>query len=123
MDIIVNTGERDCFSNPIPEIYEAALLLEAAVEAHCNGNSSIAASCLKLADMPIIGEWLDSIWLGGNPHVRRVRKVSNLAPVLPQAERYQLRNPHAAMKRALIERDGHHCRFCAKIKNRFITMS
>lgn len=105
-------GERDCFGPPIPEIFEAALHLDAAVEAHLSGDAERAASCLRKADIPSIGEWLDSLWLGQDTPARGIRPVSGLPPVLPREQRHQPRDAPAAMKRALVARDGHHCRFC-----------
>lgn len=105
-------GERDCFAAPIPEIFEAAMLLDAAVEAHLNGDHRHASSCLRAADIPVIGEWLDSIWLGGATSIHAIRKVNGLPPVVPKPERHHPRDAPTAMKRALVARDGHHCRFC-----------
>jgi len=62
--------------------------------------------------MPIIGEWLDSIWLGQNNSYRAIRKVSGLPPVLPKADRPKPRAASPAMKQALVSRDGFHCRLC-----------
>jgi 5-methylcytosine-specific restriction endonuclease McrA len=106
-------GLRDCFRNPIPEIFEAAVLLQHAVAAHRSGNGFVADALIRAADMPIIGEWLDSIWSGeGNNPYRGIRKIGDLPPLVPKAERYQPRNPPRGMEQALVARDGHHCRFC-----------
>ena len=105
-------GLRDCFRDPIPEIFAAADLLANAVSAHLKDDHKAADRLLRAADMPVIGEWLDSIWIGGlNPH-RAVRKVLALPPVLAKADRYTPRAPTLAMKRELLARDGHHCRLC-----------
>lgn len=104
-------GLRDCFRDPIPEIFEAAKLLNRAVSEHLAGDRKEAEALLRAADMPIIGEWLDSIWLGGGSY-RLVRKVSGLPPVLPKSERFKPRDATKAMKRDLVARDGHHCRLC-----------
>jgi hypothetical protein len=104
-------ADRDCFAPPIPEIFEAARLLDAAVAAHLCGDSAIAASYLRRADMPVIGEWLDGIWLGGNTPIRAVRKVRGLPPVIAKEGRHKPRDAPYEMKRALVARDGHHCRF------------
>lgn len=105
-------GLKDCFRTPIPEIFEAARLLSAAADAHLRGNSLAADQLLRAADMPVIGEWLDSIWLGRNEPYRPVQKVAGLPPVLPKAERFQPRDATPQMKRELVVRDGHHCRLC-----------
>lgn len=105
-------GLKDCFREPIAEIFEAATLLDSAVSAHLRGNREFAERALKAADMPIIGEWLDSIWLGRNEPYRTVRIVTGLPPVLPKADRFKPRDAPPVMKKALVARDGHHCRLC-----------
>ena len=110
--IVGQHGLRDCFRDPIPEIFEAAHLLDDAASAHLCGDGATAARLLRAADMPIIGEWLDSIWLSGNPAHTAVRSVSGLPPVLPKANRHKPRDAPMSMKRALVSRDGHHCRLC-----------
>lgn len=104
-------GLRDCFADPIPEIFEAAHLLNYAVSAHLRGDEARAAMLLKAADMPIIGQWLDPIWTA--PHRQVVGEpFADLPPVLPKADRHKPRDATDSMKRALIARDGHHCRLC-----------
>lgn len=105
-------GLKDCFREPIPEIYEAARFLELATCAHLRGEHASAAQALRAADKPVIGEWLDSIWLGKNEPYRNVRKVDGLPPVLDKTERFKPRDATSSMKRALVARDGHHCRLC-----------
>ena len=105
-------GFRDCFRDPIPEIFEAARLLDKAAMAHFSGNQEQARTLIQTADITIIGEWLDTIWSGYNNQFRAIRHVPNLPPVLPKADRHKPRDPTPAMKRALIERDGFHCRLC-----------
>jgi 5-methylcytosine-specific restriction endonuclease McrA len=109
---IGSDGLRDCFRDPIPEIFEAAILLADAASAHLKGDPERADGLLRAADMPIIGEWLDSIWLGQNNSYRAIRKVSGLPPVLPKADRPKPRAASPAMKQALVSRDGFHCRLC-----------
>jgi hypothetical protein len=104
-------GLRDCLRDPIPEIFEAAQLLNRTVSEHQVGNSKEAEALLRAADMPVIGEWLDSLWLGKSPY-HLVRKVSGLPPILPKPERFKPRDAKLAMKRDLVARDGHHCRLC-----------
>lgn len=106
-------GLRDCFRSPIPEIFEAASLLDGAVSAHLRGHTATAERLLRAADMPIIGEWLDSIWMGGskNPY-RAVRQAADLPPILSKPDRHKPRDATDEMKQALVARDGHHCRLC-----------
>lgn len=104
-------GMRDCFLDPIPEIFEAANLISYAAKAHLRNDTVRAESLLCAADMPVIGEWLDSIWL--TPDKNRVKSpVDDLPPVLAKGDRCKPRDATPSMKRALIGRDGHHCRLC-----------
>lgn len=105
-------GLRDCFRDPIPEIFEAASLLADAALAHLRSDRATADKLLRAADMPIIGEWLDPIWQGRKNAIRAIRMVSGLSPVLPKEDRAKPRDAPPAMKKALVARDGFHCRLC-----------
>lgn len=105
-------GLRDCFRDPIPEIFEAAAILADAASAHLRGDRGTADELLRAADMPIIGEWLDTIWMGQNNAYRAIRKVSGLPEVLLKADRAKPRDATPTMKKALVARDGFHCRLC-----------
>lgn len=108
---IGSDGLRDCFRDPIPEIFEAANLLSYASRAHLHGDSARADALIRAADMPILGDWLDSIWL--NPSKNRVGpQVLDLPPVLEKSDRHLPRDASPEIKRALVSRDGHHCRLC-----------
>jgi 5-methylcytosine-specific restriction endonuclease McrA len=104
-------GLRDCFADPIPEIFEAANLLNYAVTAHLRGDTARAALLIRAADMPIIGAWLDPIWTA--PHRQVVERVPvDLPPMVLKSERHKPRDAPPQMKRDLVARDGHHCRLC-----------
>ncbi len=105
-------GLRDCFRDSIPEIFEAAVLLDHAASAHLSGDETTADKLLRAADMPIIGEWLDSLWLGANNSYRAIRPVSGLPPTLSKMDRFKPRDATNAMKKELVARDGFHCRLC-----------
>ena len=102
---------RKCMREPIPEIRDAARLLDAAVTAHLLGRRDLAEQLLRLADMPAIRDWSESIWGAKSPHVQ-YRKVPQPLAYLPKGLRVERRNPTADQKRALHNRDGYHCRFC-----------
>jgi HNH endonuclease len=97
---------RTCLRDPIPEIADAARYLDAATTAHSRGQPKIAEELIRLADMPAIREWTESIWANDRAFVR-FRDVS-----LPTAERAKARMPTAAEKQSIHARDGYHCRFC-----------
>lgn len=102
---------RQSFSPAPPEVFEAALLLKEAVSAHLAGDVALADSRLRAADNPLIGEWLDPIWTRRSPLVKAVR-VEGLPPILPKNQRHHPRTATTEMRKALVARDGHHCRFC-----------
>ena len=103
---------RPCFRDPIPEIFEAAELLNQAVDAHLKGRSTEAGKLLMQADMSKVRAWLESIWGKGNPEIWRIRKVESAPKTLDKNERDSKRKPNKQDERALIERDGYRCRFC-----------
>lgn len=98
---------KRCFREPIPEIYDAARYLDAAVSAHIEGKPNIASELFTLANNPIIWEWTDSIWGRNSKHV-----IVNKQPSLHTIPKANARMPSAAQKAELHQRDGYHCRFC-----------
>jgi hypothetical protein len=97
---------RICLRDPIPEISDAARYLDAATSAHMGGQLKIAEELIRLADMPVIREWTESIWANDSAFVR-FRDAS-----LPTAGRAKARMPTVAEKQGIHARDGYHCRFC-----------
>lgn len=102
---------RRCFREPIPEIYDAAQLLNDAVEKHIKGDYKHAEELISLANMPIIREWTESIWGKGSVYTKKTL-VSNAPIVLPKELRIPVRMPNTSQQQLLHERDGFHCRFC-----------
>lgn len=102
---------RHCLRDPIPEIAAAADYLDQAVSAHLGGRSDLAEELIRLADMPVIREWTESLWGTNSPYVK-CRVVADAPPSLPKEQRVKTRMPTLAEKTALHQRDGYHCRFC-----------
>ena len=102
---------RNCLRDPIPEIFDAARYLDAGVTAHLSGNSHLAKELIRLADMPELREWTESLWGSNSPYVKH-RVVSEAPPNLPRDQRVEARMPSSAEKKSLHDRDGYHCRFC-----------
>ncbi len=102
---------RRCMRKPIPEIFEAARLLDAAVTAHLLGRFDLADELIRAADMSAIRDWSESLWGPRSPYVQ-YRDLPHPLPHLPTEQRASLRNPTPDQKSALHSRDGHHCRFC-----------
>lgn len=106
----MNSNTHHCLREPIPEIFEAARLLDAAVTAHTMGCRELAAELFRMADIPEIAEWSESLWGKGGPWTQPMN--TEVAAFVPKEERHSERMPTTAEKRELIERDGRHCRFC-----------
>lgn len=102
---------RNCLRDPIPEIFDAARFLDAAVSAHLRAENKTAEDLIRLADMPAIKEWTESLWGKGGPSSRRL-VVQNVATPIAIDKRSATRMPNEAEKRDLRQRDGFHCRFC-----------
>ena len=54
--------DRSCLREPISEIADAARLLDAAVSAHLMGRHDLAEELIRLADMPAITDFGESLW-------------------------------------------------------------
>jgi hypothetical protein len=102
---------RTCLRDPIPEIFDAARLLDAAVSAHQMDKQKLANELIRAADIPAITDWTNSLWGSGGPWSRPL-PVTNPLPFLAKDERVKVRMPTKAEIRALLTRDGFHCRFC-----------
>ena len=99
---------RTCLLDPIPEIYEAARLLDDAVTAHLAGDRTRADALIRSADIPVIAEWTAALWGPGGPWCRPL-PVAKPLPSLPREQRIQQRMPGAKTLASLLERDvgGH----------------
>ena len=80
------------------------------MSAHLIGNMALAGELLRLADMPVIRDWTESIWGADSPYV--VYRAVPAAPPKANPEQVIGRMPRPDVKGALRERDGYHCRFC-----------
>jgi 5-methylcytosine-specific restriction endonuclease McrA len=95
----------------IPEIADAARLLDAAVTAHLLGRRDLAEELIRLADMPVLRDYTESLWGAKSPYVQ-YRVISNSPPSLPDDQRIKVRMPNSTEEALLYKRDGYHCRFC-----------
>lgn len=99
---------RYCLSEPIPQIFDAARFLDAAITAHLLGKTKLAEELMSAANMPEIRRWTKSIWADCNIHLR----FPSSDTALSKESRAKLRMPSKADKAAIHERDGYNCRFC-----------
>jgi len=102
---------RNCIKDPIPEIYDASRYLDAAVSAHLAGELSLSEELIRLADMPIIREWTESMWGSGGMHSSFKQNLGDVQ-VVSKGNRDPVRMPNKMGERALHKRDGFNCRFC-----------
>lgn len=105
------TALRNCLREPIPEIFAAARCLNEAVSAHLEGESGVADRLIRMADIPAIREWTESLWGPKSPY-RKYRASADAPASVPRQNRLSSRMPNTAEKRTLLDRDGYHCRFC-----------
>jgi len=85
--------------------------LDTAISAHISGNHEKAAELIKLANIPEIREWTESIWGKNSPYIN-FREIDGVTPNLPKDQRVKVRMPNQNEKNKIHERDGYHCRFC-----------
>lgn len=102
--------QRECFRAPIPEIYDVSILLKKAVEAHNKGDRQQAAKLIKQADQPPVKNWYLSISGKFRDDIHNFIPVENLQETTPAKTKSRM--PSASVKKALITRDGYHCRYC-----------
>ena len=101
-----------CRRKPVPETFHAADLLDRAVGAHLAGDRAGAARLIADADMSEVREWVESMWGSTSRDVHRVREVESSPPTLDKGDRDPRHAATREQEGALIERDGHRCRFC-----------
>ena len=86
------------FREPIPEIYDAARYLDAAVSAHLAGHAQLADELFTLANNKEIWNWVDSIWGKKSTYVN-VNKIPFLH-TQPQPQSPGTRNTYGKLKAA-----------------------
>lgn len=102
---------KSCLKEPIPEIYLAAKLLDAAARAHIEGDYLEAEKLILKADIPVIRDWTESIWGIGGIYSEFKRRLGE-PETLPKELRTQVRMPNKQLAAELLKRDGYNCRLC-----------
>lgn len=102
---------RACLREPIPEIFDAARYLDAAVSAHLAGQAELASKLIHLTNTRVLRDYIESLWGAKSSYVS-VRAVQDPLPYLPKEAKAELRMPGVGLQRQLVARDGYHCRFC-----------
>lgn len=103
---------RRSLSTPIPAIFIAAERLLRAVELHVAGDRDGAEACLRQADNAGVWAYTDQAWGKGAAARYAFSKSAGSPPCLSLADRPKPRMPVSSTRKAAIDRDGYHCRFC-----------
>ena len=103
---------RRSLMQPIPEIFEAARLLSSGVDAHLAGDRKTADRCFAEANSPVVWQYTDAGWGAGCRVRHGFISIPDGPPYLAKDARPVPRMPKTATKKAVVERDGYHCRFC-----------
>lgn len=106
-----DSGLPQCLRKPIPEITEAAQILQQAVDAHLTGRAYDAARLIASTNTDTIRDWVESLW-GKNSRYVVVRVLSNAPPTMGRDKREPVRMPTAAQQAQLVAEQGRHCRSC-----------
>ena len=104
---------RPCLRKPVLEIFEAADLLDKAVDDHFAGEPGRAGCLIAEANMPEVRGWVESLWGPASERINRIRSVEGAPPVLAKGIRDPTAKPEAELRQAIINRDGYRCRFCS----------
>lgn len=99
---------RDCFLEPIPEMYHASELLSRAADEILKGNNSSAAKLITEADIPELEKHNQKIAAKQSVEIHRLREI----PDTPEKIKVKKRMPSYQIELSIYERDGWHCRFC-----------
>lgn len=99
---------RNCFLEPIPEMYLAAELLSNAVDAILENNLPLASELIIAADIAALEIHNAKIAGSVSVEIHRLREI----PTAPRVEKAKSRMPSRKVELSIYERDGWHCRFC-----------
>ncbi len=108
---------RSCIRDPIPEIFDAARYLDAAVSSHIAGNIKLAKELIRMADMPEIREWGRSITDENSQYIEKVEiKDAPLFFDVPPNAPLSYTQPNERVpdhfRATIIMRDGGYCKYC-----------
>jgi hypothetical protein len=107
----VDSGLPQCLRKPIPEIAQAAAVLQVAVDAHLAGRHGDAAVLIASTNTDTIREWVESLW-GKKCRYLLIQKLPDAPPRWGKDMRIPRRMSNTAQQTHLIAEQGRHCRFC-----------
>jgi hypothetical protein len=103
---------RRCLLPPPAEVTAASELLMQAVRLHNSRDVAGAAERFRAANLEAIGAWFRRVVGPYDEAVHGPRPSTLNPPKLTPAERTRPRMLGVVDKRAIVSRDGYHCRFC-----------
>lgn len=103
---------RHSLCTPVPAVFRAAEALLEALELHSLGDTAGAEACLIRADDRAVWAYTEQAWGKGSAARYGFIKVADPPPYLALSDRPKPRMPSVETRKAMIARDGHHCRFC-----------
>lgn len=106
-----NKDKRQCFRDPIKEIFDASDLLSEAVDYHIKWNQRKANELFLKSNCWILYDFVNSI-IWTNTQYVNLRNITNTPPILPLKDRYKPHMPGVNLQRQIHERDWYNCRFC-----------
>lgn len=96
---------------PTPEVHKAIESLISAVDAHVSGDQNAAAALFRQANCLSTWQWLNDAWIVPRRNVVFVNPEGD-SRLVPKAERDADRDIEKSIRKAVLERDGHRCRYC-----------
>ncbi|MHA1548492.1 MAG: HNH endonuclease [Alphaproteobacteria bacterium] len=106
---------RRCCLDPIPELFEAARLLDEAADAHLASEPVRAGTLIAEADMVAIFDWSETLFTGATipTEAKRIAIRQRPDPNKPDSVKNRAKdNIPIAVQREVIGRDGYVCRYC-----------
>lgn len=103
---------RRCLLQPPSQVWLASEQLLEATRLHNAGDRQGAAECFRAADLAVIGDWFKKVVGPYDQNIHGPRPTVLNPPKLPVHERKRPRMVSSAGNRAIVVRDGYHCRFC-----------
>ena len=103
---------RRCLLAPPSDVWTAAENLRHAVRLHNERDRSGAAAFFRAANLACLGDWFKKVVGPFDEGIHGPRPTFLDPPKLPMHQRKRPRMVSASDKRAIVARDGYHCRFC-----------
>ncbi len=103
---------RRCLLAPPPQVWRASEYLLEAAHLHNSGDKRGAAERFRAANLAVIGDWFAKVVGPYSESIHGPRPSILEPPKLPMHVRKRPRMVGSADKRAIVARDGFHCRFC-----------